>query len=180
MTGSIDSTITRVRQHGATLQRGRPLPSTTKWNSRAAEHVEVRFWTSAILVDWAPISRHGLTYSGHATACAVAHANIDILEREDLVTRSRELEGVLHRALAPLTAHPLVDEIRSGVGFMAGVQLAAAVNAESVANNCIDEGQVIMRALRGNTLQICPPVVVTEDDVHLLVRTLENTLNSLT
>ncbi|HET6548371.1 MAG TPA: aminotransferase class III-fold pyridoxal phosphate-dependent enzyme, partial [Solirubrobacter sp.] len=39
--------------------------------------------------------RHGLTYSGHSTACAAALANIDILEREELPARVRSLETTL-------------------------------------------------------------------------------------
>jgi adenosylmethionine-8-amino-7-oxononanoate aminotransferase len=120
-----------------------------------------------------------MTYSGHATACAVAHANIDILESEHLVARSLELEGVLHRALSRLAAHPLVDEIRSGVGFMAGVQLVSEADAETVANICIDEGRVIVRPLRGNTLQICPPFVATDEDINLIANTIETTLDAI-
>jgi adenosylmethionine-8-amino-7-oxononanoate aminotransferase len=140
-----------------------------------SEKIWGRFYSSPD----APIMRHGVTYSGHATACAVAHANIDILENEGLVSRSLELEGVLHRALSPLADHPLVDEIRSGVGFMAGVQLVSEVDAEAVANTCIDEGRVIVRPLRGNTLQICPPFVVTEEDIDRIARTIENTLDAI-
>ena len=40
-----------------------------------------------------PMFRHGATYAGHPTCCAAALANIDILERENLVPRGRELEG---------------------------------------------------------------------------------------
>ena len=60
------------------------------------------------------VFRHGLTYSGHATVCAAAHANLDIIEREGLVDRVRRLETVLHDAVQPLAAHPLVKEVRSG------------------------------------------------------------------
>ena len=48
------------------------------------------------------VFRHGYTYSGHAGACAAAMANIDILEREKLVERVRELEHVLAAAVGEL------------------------------------------------------------------------------
>ncbi len=48
--------------------------------------------------------RHGQTYSGHPTCCAAAHANLDIIEREGLLVRGRELEGEIAEALAPLAA----------------------------------------------------------------------------
>src|SRR5207248_7270444 len=66
---------------------------------------------------------HGTTYSGHATCCAAALANLDLLSRDGLVHRARELERVLYRRLAELEAHPLVGEVRGGVGLMAAVAL---------------------------------------------------------
>ena len=58
--------------------------------------------------------RHGYTYSGHASAAAAAHANLDIIEREGLVARGLELETEIPAALAPLLDHELVSEIRGG------------------------------------------------------------------
>src|SRR4029078_2921571 len=70
-----------------------------------------------------PMFRHGATYSGHPTCCAAALANIDILERENLVARGRELERVLRAVLAPLADHPACGEIRGGLGLAAAVDL---------------------------------------------------------
>ncbi|NKX52597.1 aspartate aminotransferase family protein, partial [Arthrobacter deserti] len=138
-----------------------------------------RIWGRFYRGQDAPILRHGMTYSGHATACAVAHANLDILEQEQLVQRALELESILDGALAPLAAHPLVQEIRSGVGFLAGVQLVPEADAEAVANSCIDDGGVVVRPLRGNTLQISPPFIVSDEDVELIARTIGQTLDAL-
>ena len=71
----------------------------------------------------APIFRHGLTYSGHATACAVALANLAVLDEEGLVEQSGWLESVLAKAVEPLRDHELVEEVRAGAGFMAGIRL---------------------------------------------------------
>ena len=50
-------------------------------------------------------------------------ANLDILERESLVPRGRELEGELMDALAPLADHDAVKELRGGLGLAAAVEL---------------------------------------------------------
>lgn len=115
--------------------------------------------------------RHGLTYSGHATACVVAEANLDIVEREGLVARAGELEGVLARALAPLRDHALVEDVRTGSGFMAGVQLRPEVSADKIAIACTEAG-VLMRLIHNNTLHISPPFVVTDDEVALMATTI--------
>ena len=70
-----------------------------------------------------PMFRHGATYAGHPTCCAAALANIEILEREGLVARGRELEGELMDALAPLAEHAACGEIRGGLGLAAAVDL---------------------------------------------------------
>ena len=60
--------------------------------------------------------RHGYTYGGHAAAAAAAMANLDIIEREDLLAASARLETTLHDKLAGLADHPAVAEVRSGTG----------------------------------------------------------------
>jgi adenosylmethionine-8-amino-7-oxononanoate aminotransferase len=107
----------------------------------------------------APIFRHGVTYAGHATACAVAQANLDVLEEEGLVARVAELAPELERSLQELAGHPSVAEVRTGIGLLAGVQLVDDVVADTVARVCLDDG-ILLRAITDNTLQISPPFVV--------------------
>ncbi len=76
------------------------------------------FWTTR----GRPFS-HGATYSGHPTCCAAALANIALLERDGLVDRAVALEGSFHARCASLEAHPLVREVRGGIGLMAAVAL---------------------------------------------------------
>jgi adenosylmethionine-8-amino-7-oxononanoate aminotransferase len=121
--------------------------------------------------------RHGLTYSGHATACVVAEANLDVIAEENLVERSAYLETVLDKAVEPLRGHGLVAEVRAGSAFMAGIQLRADVSGDAVAEACTDAG-VLIRTIHNNTLQICPPFVTTEDEITLIARTIEHALDS--
>ena len=75
--------------------------------------------------------RHGPTYSGHPTVCAAAMANLDIIEREGLLDRGRELEDEIASALRPLGDHPLVGEIRTGIGALGAIAFAAEALAEA-------------------------------------------------
>ena len=124
------------------------------------------------------IFRHGLTYSGHATGCAVAEANLDVLEQESLVARVGELERVLHRAVQPLAEHPLVLDVRSGIGLLAGVQLHPEVSGDAVADACIERG-VAMRTINANTLQVSPPFVVTDDEVGRIAAVIGSALDEV-
>jgi adenosylmethionine-8-amino-7-oxononanoate aminotransferase len=117
---------------------------------------------------WKPgggvIFRHGYTYSGHAAVAAASHANLDILDRDGLIARGGELEGELTEALAPLTDHPLVTEVRSGTGVMAAIQLADPALADKASLLSREHG-VITRVLLGGALQVSPPLVITRAEL---------------
>jgi adenosylmethionine-8-amino-7-oxononanoate aminotransferase len=131
-----------------------------------SERVAEPFWRPGS----AEMFRHGYTYSAHPTACAVASANLDLIEREQLVARVAELEPVLARALAPLAGHELVGEVRAGTGLLAAVEIAEAARAADpgigprLVAEIRDRG-VITRLLRGVALQISPPFVITEAEI---------------
>src|SRR6516162_9293176 len=123
---------------------------------------------------WRPGSqemfRHGYTYSGHPAACAVAAANLDLIERERLVARVGRLEPVLAATLAPLAGHNLVAEVRAGTGLLAAVEIAEDARTADPGLGPrlvteIRERGVITRLLRGAALQISPPFVITEGEI---------------
>lgn len=111
----------------------------------------------------APVFRSGITYSGHATAAAVALENIRILTDEHLVARVAELEPVLHGVVTPLAELPAVEEVRT-VGLLAGVQLRPDVDGRAVLEACRAHG-VLTRFLAYDTLHISPPFVITADEL---------------
>ncbi|WP_205571835.1 aspartate aminotransferase family protein [Arthrobacter celericrescens] len=123
-----------------------------------------------------PIFRHGATYAGHATASAVALAHLEILERDQLIPRVGDLERVLHRELAGLDAgHSGVIEVRSA-GLLGGVTLADHLSAEAIADDLIELG-FISRPLRGNTLQISPPFIISDDELVSYVQAIGHAIN---
>src|SRR4029078_5435846 len=75
------------------------------------EKVRAPFWDEPVA---GAVFRSGYTYSGHSGAAAAAIANLDIMEREDLVGRVRDLEPVLDKAVRRLAGAPMVGEIRTG------------------------------------------------------------------
>jgi adenosylmethionine-8-amino-7-oxononanoate aminotransferase len=134
---------------------------------------------------WAPgagVWRHGYTYSGHATATAAAHANLDIMEREALPERARALESELADALAPLVSHPLVSEVRAGLGVLAAVQIAPDAIAEEPglpdrACGLAREHGILTRVLVGGGLQVSPALVIDDAALTELVDGLRAALD---
>jgi putrescine---pyruvate transaminase len=126
---------------------------------------------------------HGYTYSGHAAACAAAIANLDIIEREDLVGRVRDLEPVMAREIGRLANAPLVGELRT-IGLTAAVELAPDVLADDpgIVNRVVlaaREHGVLTRVLRGRALHVSPAFVITEAEITTLVDGFEAALREV-
>ena len=138
--------------------------------------VAARIWEPFYVDDPAtPVFRHGATYAGHATACAVAMANLDVLDQEQLLPRVVELEHRLDGLLKKLQARrPSVVDVRVA-GFLGGVTLRDDIPAERAADALIELG-FISRPLRGNTLQISPPFITTDDELIAFVHAIEDVL----
>jgi putrescine---pyruvate transaminase len=123
-----------------------------------SERVAEPFWRSP----GGPVLRHGPTYSGHATCCAAALANLDLLGRDGLLQRGQEYEIALLDALRPLAAQDDVAEVRGGVGTMAAVELSADLlehDPGAVAHVAATarEAGVLVRPL-GRGLAVSPPL----------------------
>ena len=145
----------------------------------ASPRVAAPFWSGG-----GALWRHGYTYSGHATVAAAALANLDIMEREDLLTRALDLETAIMAALEPLASHPLVGHLRGGVGAMAAVQLASDALAEDAtlvarAAVAVRNAGVITRALAGGGLQVSPPLITTHNQLDELAAGLRTGLDAV-
>jgi putrescine aminotransferase len=131
---------------------------------------------------------HGSTYSGHPTACAVALRNLRIIEDEGLVERARAMGEVLRPALEGLRHHELVGDVRS-LGLVGGVELVrdratrasyepSAGVARRVMLAAMEQG-VLVRALSGDVLALCPPLVITEEELVRVVDTIDRAIGQV-
>ena len=150
-----------------------------------------------VLIEQGGEFNHGYTYSGHPVACAVALANIELMERENLPGRVKDDIGpYLAKAYATLADHPLVG-VAETCGFVAGLVLVKsktrgadghmpmfpedlAVGMKCRAH-CFKNG-LIMRAV-GDRMIIAPPLTMTHaqiDEMMGLIRVvLDLTLGEL-
>ena len=134
---------------------------------------------------------HGFTASGHPVATAVALENLAIIEERELVNNAATVGEVFQGKLRELEDHPIVGEVR-GVGLIAGVELVADKSNKtpfdpigSVGAKAFEIAQdhgLVIRSI-GDTLALCPPLILTESDateiVLRLARTLDDTSVSL-
>ncbi len=135
-----------------------------------------------VLIEQGGEFNHGYTYSGHPVACAVALANLEIMEREQLPQRVRDDIGpYLAQGFQKIADHPLVG-LAETCGFTAGLVLVKnKATGERFAEelgvgmicrgHCFGNG-LIMRAV-GERMIIAPPLTMTHaqiDEMLALIR----------
>ncbi len=108
--------------------------------------------------------RHGYTYGGHNASAAAALANLDIIERENLLDGANRLESDLAQALSPLAELDSVAEVRTGLGAVSAVQLADPAKAMAAIGKLREHG-VSGRAAGQGALQVSPAFVMTTEEV---------------
>ena len=127
--------------------------------------------------DPAFLLRHGYTYSGHATACAAALANLDIIEKEGLLERARHIGARLESGLKAMAADGLIDHARGGVGVWAAGH-NAGIDPMAVRDGMLAAG-AITRALNTDTNSFCPPLVITDAELDRLLDTFASVTASV-
>lgn len=131
---------------------------------------------------------HGFTGSGHPVATAVGLENLAIIEDQGLVENAAAMGEILRAELAKFADHPMVGQVR-GVGLIAAVQLVAD---KATRTKFDPEGKVgaffferahdhglIIRNIK-DAIAFCPPMILTEDDVHDAVARFAKTLDDTT
>ncbi len=145
-----------------------------------------------VLIEKGGEFNHGYTYSGHPVACAVALANLELMERENLPGRVKDDVGpYLAERFDELNHHPLVGAAET-CGFVAGLVIVKDKATRQMFDPALGVGMIcrghcfrnglIMRAV-GDRMIIAPPLVMTRDQIDemmaLIVRCLDATLDDL-
>jgi putrescine---pyruvate transaminase len=130
---------------------------------------------------------HGYTYSGHPVACAVALANLDVIEGEGLPQRVRDDIGpYFSKGWSELGArHAIVGEARM-FGLMGALELVRGGRerfareqraGEQCRDACIRHG-LVMRAV-GDTMIVAPPLVISRGEIDELLDKADRVLTYL-
>jgi 4-aminobutyrate--pyruvate transaminase len=133
---------------------------------------------------------HGFTYSGHPVAAALAVKTLEIYARERLFEAAAQKAPRFQARLNALAQHALVGEAR-GLGLIGAIELVAdkptkrsfalksAVGPRAV--RLAEEEGLIVRSLAGDSISICPPLVIAPAEIDELFdrlgRALDRTLD---
>jgi adenosylmethionine-8-amino-7-oxononanoate aminotransferase len=130
---------------------------------------------------------HGITFGGHPVSCAVALANLDVMEREDLNGRVRAHEGEFRAALDTLLDLPIVAEIR-GMGYFYGIELTND-GVDFTDDECewlirgflstrlLENGLICRADDRGDpVIQLSPPLIAGPEEFEQIASIIRLTL----
>ena len=124
---------------------------------------------------------HGVTAAGHPVAAAVALENIAIIEERNLLGNVQALAPKFQSRLKALEGHPLAIEAR-GMGLIGALELkpregfAAGQLGPKLFAIMIEKG-LIARAI-GDSLALCPPMIITEAQIGTIFDTFEASLEA--
>jgi len=132
---------------------------------------------------------HGITFAGHPVSAAVALANLDVFEKEDLLSNVRANEGAFRATLEKLNDLPIVGDVR-GDGYFYGIELVkdkvtrqTFTDHESerllrgfLSHELFDAGLICRADDRGDpVIQLAPPLTCTQehfDEIEQILRSV--------
>ena len=127
---------------------------------------------------------HGYTYSGHPVACAVALRTLEIYEELNLFSHVEKIAPKFQERVNKLGTFEFVGEAR-GVGLIAALEIVKNKGTKEnfdpygkvgkqIAEICQKNG-LIVRAI-GDVIALCPPLIITEEQVDEMFDILEASL----
>jgi adenosylmethionine-8-amino-7-oxononanoate aminotransferase len=133
---------------------------------------------------------HGITFGGHPVSCAVALANLDIFEKEDLLGHVLSTEDAFRATLNKLNDLPIVGEVR-GDGYFYGIELVKDKATRETFDD--DESERLLRGFlsgalfeaglicraddRGDpVIQLAPPLIIDQPEFDFIEQTLRSVL----
>lgn len=137
--------------------------------------------------------RHVNTFGGNPAACALALKNLEIMEKENLFDRSRDLgKQIVNELTALLQDHPFVGDVR-GRGLLVGIELVKDKKTKEplevtlvnqVIASCKQEGLLIGKngatvAGFNNVLTLSPPLNIKQEDINFIIKTVSDSIKKI-
>lgn len=148
------------------------------------------FWLRGPYADLLGAGSHGTTYGGTPLGCAVALKVLDVMEREKLADRARQLGAWLHAEISRLaTAYPGVVRSARGLGFMLGIEFAPKESVPALASsdksaaiqivNLLQEAGVLAIPAGNQIVRLLPPLNLTREEAAEGIDKLESVVRRL-
>ena len=138
---------------------------------------------------------HGHTYGSHPVVCAAGLAVLEYMEKHNLIEKSRVNGEYFHKKLQSLYDHPSIGDIR-GKGVFAGIEFVKDKETKEpfdpsiqfntrVVEQCYENGLLVypgtgtVDGVRGDHIQVAPPLVVTKDEIDEIIMLLDKSIGEV-
>jgi adenosylmethionine-8-amino-7-oxononanoate aminotransferase len=133
---------------------------------------------------------HGITFAGHPVSAAVALANLDVMEKEDLLGNVRANEDAFRATLGKLRDLPIVGDVR-GDGYFYGIEMVKEKSTREtftdeeserllrgfLSHALFDAGLICRADDRGDpVIQLAPPLTCTQEHFDEMEQILRSVL----
>ena len=143
--------------------------------------------SDAFMGDEESAFRHLITFGGNPASCAAGLANLDIMEGEGMVENSAAMGEYLFEQLQTLYEHPIVGDVRGGMGLLAAVEIVQdrdtkekfpkEADITKKFNEAWNRQGLLGRA--GDVISLAPPLCITKDEVDWLVKSVDDAITEV-
>ena len=122
---------------------------------------------------------HGSTFAGGPLACGLAEATLDTMINGGVMDHAAKVGEYFRAELRKLQEkHPTcITEVR-GMGMINGAELANNEVGPQIVNKCFEK-KVLINCTAGNVLRFIPPLIVTEEEVDIVVKAIDEAMTEL-
>lgn len=121
---------------------------------------------------------HGSTFGGNPLACAVAMAALEVVKNENLSENASFMGEIFRQRMQILCDHYDLFNLVRGKGLLNAVVINDTPDSKTAWNFCVKlaENGLLAKPTHGNIIRFAPPLVITEDELHICCDIIEQTL----
>ena len=117
---------------------------------------------------------HGTTYGGNPFVCAAADKVLELFEKRNITAHVTEIGSYLWEKLDQFVKDHACAVDHRGAGLMQGVEFDRPVG--EIVKKALLENQLVLISAGSNVIRFVPPLVISREDVDLMLEKLENSL----
>ena len=124
------------------------------------------------------------SHTGDPFLCGVGLANIEIIERHDLVANAERMGAYFKAGLEELRdRYEIVGDVR-GLGLLLGIEIVRSKETrepapellQEIFSRCLERGVILFGGRHGNITRVAPPLVITQEEADRSLAILDEAI----
>ena len=118
---------------------------------------------------------HGSTFGGNPLATAIAPKAIDLIYEEDMLQNAQKQGMKFRVAMEPYVEKGVLLDVR-GRGLMNAIEFEDPLRADDFVQECLRHG-VLTKITKGGTIRMCPPLIITDQEMEHSIEIIQSVLD---